>query len=144
MRTIETKVYQIEEHPNKEKCFQWIRDNLHDLNQHSVSEIADSLKALQTKIGGNLNWSISQVPDRGEFITFTDYDHEELCRISPDDCPLTGVCWDIDVIRGLREGNIERVLDSLHSETEHIYSDNGLLELCIANELEFTENGEIY
>ena len=36
MKIIETKVYTIEEHPNKEKCFEWIRNNWYDLNQYSV------------------------------------------------------------------------------------------------------------
>ena len=27
MRIIETKVYTISEHPNKEKCYEWIRNN---------------------------------------------------------------------------------------------------------------------
>ena len=38
MRTIETKVYTIDEHPSKDKCFVWIRDNWHDLNQHSFAD----------------------------------------------------------------------------------------------------------
>jgi len=54
MRTIETKIYTIDEHPNQEKCFEWIRDNWHDLNDHSVHEVVDSLKALQKVIGGDL------------------------------------------------------------------------------------------
>ena len=141
MRIIETKVYTIEEHPNKEKCFEWIRNNWHDLNQHSVDEIINSIKSLSNKIGGTFDYSISQVPDRGEHITFKDYDHEALCRLSADDCPLTGVCWDIDLIVGLREGNSNKVLDSLHSDTEYQYSDEGLLELCEANQYEFDEDG---
>ncbi len=32
MRIIETKVYTIEEHPNKDKCFEWIRNNWHGLS----------------------------------------------------------------------------------------------------------------
>jgi len=142
MRIIETKIYTIEEHPNKEKCFEWIRDNWHDLNQHSVDELIKSINVLSSKIGGKFDYSISQVPDRGEHITFTNYSQEDLCRLSADDCPLTGVCWDIDLIVGLREGNTNKVLDSLHGDTEYIYSDKGLLELCNANEYEFDENGK--
>ena len=144
MRIIETKIYTINEHPNKDLCFEWIRNNWHDLNSHSVEEVVDSLKALQNEIGGELDYSISSVPDRGEFIRFTDYDHEALCRLSADDCPLTGVCWDIDVIKGLREGNIARVLDTLHQDTEYLYSDEGLLDMCEANDYEFTEEGINY
>ena len=141
MRTIETKVYTIDEHPSKDKCFEWIRDNWHDLNQHSVDEVIDSLKALQAIIGGEFDYSISQVPDRGERIAFTDYDRDALCRLSADDCPLTGVCWDIDIIKGLRTGNPSLVLESLHADTEYQYSDEGLEELCEANGYEFDTKG---
>jgi len=144
MRTIETKVYTINDHPNTELCYDWIRENWHDLNQHSVDEVIESLKALQAIIGGELDYAISQVPDRGEDITFTNYDRDALCRLSADDLPLTGVCWDYEVITGLREYNPERVLKSLHDDTEYIYSDEGLKELCEANGYEFTETGRIF
>jgi hypothetical protein len=143
MRVIETKIYTIEEHPNKEKCFEWIRNNWFDLNQHSVDEIIDSIKALSEKIGGTFDYSISQSPDRGEHITFSDYSQDDLCRLSADDCPLTGVCWDIDLIVGLRNGNAGMVLNSLHSDTDYQYSDNGLFELCESNGYEFCENGDL-
>jgi hypothetical protein len=142
MRIIETKVYTIEEHPNKEKCFDWIRNNWYDLNQHAVDDVINSLKSLKEKIGGELNYAISSVPDRDEHITFKDYDHEKLCRLSAEDCPLTGLYWDIDLIVGIREGKIDKVLNSLHSATEYQYSDEGLFELCVANEYEFKENGD--
>ena len=141
MRTIITKVYTIEEHPNQEKCFEWIRNNWNDLNQHSVDEIIESIKVLSGKIGGSFTYSISQYPDSGEHITFKDYDHEELCRISADDCPLTGCCWDIDLINGLREGDGCKVLTSLHLDTEYQYSNEGLFEFCEGNEYEFDEDG---
>ncbi len=141
MRTIETKVYTIDEHPSKEKCFAWIRDNWHDLNQHSVEEVMDSLKALQKEIGGEFDYSISQVPDRGEHVTFTDYDRDALCRLSADDLPLTGVCWDYEVIYGLRTRDMRYLFNALHYDTEHIYSDEGLEELCEANGYEFDTKG---
>ena len=92
-------------------------------------------------IGGTYDYSISQVPDRGEHITFKDYNHEDLCRLSAEDCPLTGVGWDIDLIQGLREGNPNRLLKALHSDTEYHYSNEGLYELCEANDYEFDVNG---
>ena len=143
MRIIQTKVYTINEHPNKEKCFEWIRNNWHDLNQHSVDEVVQSIEALSEKIGGTYDYSISQVLDRGEHITFKDYSHNDLCRLSSEDLPLTGVCWDADLITGLREGNPNKVLEALHKETEYQYSDEGLLELCEANSYEFDEEGNL-
>ena len=144
MRTIETKVYTIEEHPNRELCYEWIREHWYDLNEYSVMEVADSLKALQEEIGGDLDYAISSVPDRGEFIRFTDYDREALCRLSADDCSLTGVYWDYDVIKGLRIGDPTQVLSTLHQDTKYCYSDEGLYDLCEANQYEFTEEGNIF
>lgn len=143
MRTIETKVYFIDEHPDKNKCFEWIRDNWHELNQHSVHEIIESIIQLSYEIGGTNDYSISQVQDRGEYIIFENYSKEILDSLNSDDLPLTGVCWDADLIEGLKEGNPSKVLDSLHTDTIYQYSDEGLLELCQCNEYEFTEEGEV-
>tara|TARA_R110000868_G_C10482366_1_gene729404 strand:- start:133 stop:573 length:441 start_codon:yes stop_codon:yes gene_type:complete len=146
MRTIETKIYTIAEHPNRDLCYEWIRNNWYDLNQYSVDEVIDSLKALQEEIGGKLDYSISSVPDRGEFIRFTDYDKQALisCSKVADECLLTGAGWDYDVIKGLREGEPNQVLDTLHQDTEYCYSDEGLYEMCEANQYEFTEEGNIF
>jgi hypothetical protein len=141
MREIKTIVYEIDEHPNKELCFEWIRNNWHDINDHSLHELVDSLKELSKRIGGTFDYSISTVPDRGEFIRFNDYSHEELCRLSADDLPLTGVCWDAVVVKGLRTDNTQKILDTLHANTEYQYSDEALLEMCLANEYEFDEDG---
>ena len=144
MRTIKTIVYTIDEHPNKENVYNWIRNNWYDINDYSLQEVINSIKALTNIIGGTNDYSISTVPDRGEYITFNDYDNELLNSLNSDDCPLTGVCWDIDIIEGLKEGNNNKVLDSLHNDTEYKYSDEGLYELCQANEYEFNIDGEIY
>ncbi len=144
MRTIETKIYTIEDHPNVDLCYDWIRENWHDLNQHSVEEVVDSLKALQAIIGGELDYSISQVPDRGEHITFTNYDRDALCRLSADDLPLTGTWSDHLVIISLRRDMLSDIMCTIHKETEHTYSDEGLKELCESNGYEFTETGSIF
>ena len=141
MRIIETKIYTIEEHPDKEKCFDWIRNNWYDLNEHSVDEIIEGIKSLSNKIGGSFDYAISQNPDRNEHITFYGYDHEELCKLNAEERPLTGRFWDIDIITGLIEGNPNKVLSSLHSDTEYQYSNKGLLELCEANQYEFDRYG---
>ena len=141
MRIIETKVYTIEEHPNKEKCFDWIRNNWHSLNEQSVYEVVDSLKKLQEIIGGKLDYAIGQFPDRGEHISLKGYDRDALNELDPSDYPLTGICWDYEVIAGLQNGNLNKVLDSLHRDTEHQYSDDGLFELCESNQYEFDEDG---
>ena len=49
----------------------------------------------------------------------------------------------IKVNEGLKNDNPEQVLYSLHADTEYLYSDEGLYELCESNEYEFTEEGEL-
>jgi len=144
MRVVEIKVYTIDDHPNKELCFEWINDNWHDLNEFSVSDLVNSIQALSKEIGGTVNWSISQTPDRGEHITFRDYDEEILNELKAEDLPLTGVCWDHDVIEGLQENDMKKVLDVLHKDTEYVYSNIGLTEHCQCNNYEFNENGSFH
>jgi hypothetical protein len=143
MRILETKVYTISEHPKKELCFDYIRENWHDLNQNSVNEFMDSLKALQQKIGGDLDYSIGQFASRGEFISLKNYDKEILKEIDPDSYSLTGVFWDYYVVTALQKGNIFNSINSLHKDSEYVYSDQGLEELCEANDYEFTEKGSL-
>ena len=49
----------------------------------------------------------------------------------------------IKVNEGLKNDNPEQVLYSLHADTEYLYSDEGLYELCWSNEYEFTEEGDL-
>lgn len=142
MRIIETKVYTIDEHPRINKCFEWIRDNWHDLNQHNVDDLITSIKELTNKIGGTNKYAISQTPDRGEFIEFEDYDKEILNSLNDEEYPLTGNYWDQLLINGLKENNLQMVLDTLHEDTEYTYSDENLYELCMANDYEFDETGK--
>lgn len=141
MRTITTNVYKIDEHPNPSKCYDWIRDNWHDLNQIAVDEMIQSIVALSNLIGGTYDFSISQVPDRSEHISFYDYDHVALNKLHWE-YDLTGVWTDECVIRELKNGTPTRALKHLHIDTEAVYSDEGLFELCEANQYEFTEQGE--
>lgn len=144
MRTKTINIYTIAEHPQPEKCFQWIRDNWHDLGQHCVDEMIDSLKALAKEINGTLDYSLSIVPDRGEYVTIKDFDQDKLERLyaKREDNPLTGVCYDQDAIEALYNGDLGTILKTLHAEGEHLYSDEGLRETCEANEYEFDENGK--
>jgi hypothetical protein len=141
MRIIETKVYKIDEHPNKDYCYVWIRNNWHDLNEHELYDIIESLKALQNIIGGKLDYSISCIPHRGEYISLIGYDKEELNSLSLD-AELTGSSWDYWVIKAFKENNTQNILRLLHDSTEYAYSDESLYELCMNVEYEFTINGE--
>jgi hypothetical protein len=143
MRIIETKVYTIDEHPNKQKCFDWIRDNWHDLSQFHIDEIINTMKAIQNLIGGEIQYSISAVGDRGEFISWKDYDKKALKNIKGEELPISGICYEHDIIEALKNDKLESILYIIHNETEYIYSDNALEEMCLSNEYEFKENGAI-
>jgi len=157
-RTIETTVYTIEEHPNPEKVFEWIRDNWHGLGDFCLEEMVQSIKAFADQIGATPNWSISIVPDRGEFVRFNIESNLSDVVESLDlsgNCPFTGMCYDETILDAFRNAKPDdslravlheveyRILKDLHNEGEYIYSDEGLRELCEINEYEFTESGEI-
>ncbi len=145
MRIIETKIFTIDEHPNASLCFDYIRDNYFDLNHHSVQEAIESIKMLTEFIGGKNDYSISQSPCRGEYVKFTDYDKESLMELDADKLPLTGVWMDAELIESMQKyGNADGLLNAIHVDTEYIYSDEGLRELCECNEWEFTEEGQVY
>ena len=145
MRTIETKVYTIDEHPNADLCFDYIRENIFNLNEYSLMEAVESIKMLTQFIGGKNDYSISQFPCRGEHITFTEYDRESLMELNAGELPLTGVYFDAHLIESMqRYGNADGLLDALHTETEHVYSDEGLREIAENNGWEFTEDGKLF
>ena len=145
MRTEKISIYTIDDHPDKEVCFEWMRNNWHDLGDHVLQEMVDSLKALANAVNGTLDYSININQCRGEHVSIKDYDKELLHDLHDkrDDYPLTGVCYDYDVIEALHDDELEsRVLSTMHKEGDYIYSDEGLLEMCQANEYEFLLNGE--
>lgn len=162
MATVHTiTTYPIDEHPNKEAVFQWIRENWHDLNDHSLWEVVDTLKALAKHLDFELDYSISTVPDRGEYVRFKGSRYiqplelQKIAELSAD-CGFTGVCWDC-VIGDAIESN-KRMIDSrefirdvgyemlkaLHNETEYLYSDKGLQDYLECNGYEFLESGELF
>ena len=143
MRVVETKIYTIDEHPNPVLCYDWIRDNVHDLNQESVCDIIRSIKALTKEIGGTSDFSISQVPCRGEYIVFRGYDKLALEVIVKNDKNLTGYWSDYIVARAVYQKNTSKILRDLHEETSYRYSDEGLYEHCVINQWEFDENGKM-
>ena len=69
-------------------------------------------------------------------------------------CPFTGVFYDeiiLDAFRNEENGtdvdtilrDVEyRLLKQIHGEGEHLYSDDGLRELCEGNDYEFNDKGE--
>ena len=164
-KTIETTLYTIDDHPAPDAVFDWIRNNWHELNSHSVDEVVDSCRYLAQHFDGQVSYAISAVPDRGQHITFAiiNGDHKTMSSLKfnkrlPDlsgNCPLTGVCWDENLLDAFRDAQPDdtlnevlhqagqNVLSALHKDTEHLYSDDGLREMCEANEYYFNEDGSI-
>lgn len=144
-KVITQTVYTIDDHPNPKAVYGWVRDNWHDLGEHTVQEMVDSLKALADHVEGTLKYCIGIAPDRREFVQITGGNRSWLKGIKSKECPLTGVCWDQDVIGGYRDGNLERrVLSALHSEGEYRYSDEGIHEHIECKEYYFKLNGEFH
>lgn len=138
------KAYTIDQHPDKEAVFTWIRDNWHDLGDYAVNEFIDALKALANEVGGKLDYSVGLFPDRGEQISLSGYSMKALNQLKPDDLPLTGTYYDAPIIEAAQRGDIEEALGALHHEGDYIYSDEGLAELCEANQYYFTESGAFH
>tara|TARA_B100002019_G_scaffold224571_1_gene197489 strand:+ start:139 stop:609 length:471 start_codon:yes stop_codon:yes gene_type:complete len=142
-------VYRIGEHPDKERCINWVRDNVHDLNQHDVDEMIASLKALQARVGGSLDYCVGQFPDRGEYIRFTDYDKDAFTEVWSEAVDssseiLTGTLWDWIVISHVDQNDMKGLLGIIHRESEYAYSDESIETIAGANEWEFKEDGSLY
>lgn len=144
-KVITETVYTIDDHPNPNAVYDWVRGNWHDLGEHVGHEMLDSLKALADHVGGTLDYCFGLFPDRGQFVRITGGNRRLLKGLIARDCPLTGVWWDNTVIRGYREGSLERrVLSDLHGAGEYMYSDDGIREHIACNEYYFKINGEFY
>ncbi len=116
------------------------------LYEHCLEERIDTLKAFAKYINGILDYSISCVPDRGEFITIKRKDHFMIQNITElieldECCPLTGVCYDDDLIKLLTkycvQDALNKYLDSIHEEYKRMLTIDYIGELCEANEYEF-------
>ena len=129
---------------------------IYDLYDHCMDERIETLKKLAEVLQGDLDYSLSCVPDRGEFITIKDGQRisetiRELIEGDNgyyDSCPLTGICYDDDLLEDLSKYDIQTALNryivSIHDEYESMLKEEYINDLCEANDYEFTENGKIY
>lgn len=127
MHTVYTWV--IDDHPNPEKVYDWVRDNWHYLGDPTVDDTTTSLAAFAKHFDCKVDWSISIVPDRGEYIRFIDlnwpmetyeahqlksYLHRDgyfqycdkqgrLHDLCDGECPLTGCYTDEILLDAVRE-----------------------------------------
>ena len=141
---------------------------------HCMDERIETLKKVAELLDADLDYSLSCVPDRGEFIKFIPKYDGLNCQALWDainverDCPLTGVCYDHDFIDHLSKSNLldagktemhkgqnyvtingletacTEYIDSIHSEYESMLTDDYIADHCAANDYEFTEDGRIY
>jgi len=138
------KAYSIDVHPNKEAVFEWVRNNWHDLADTDLEDIVASLKALAAHTNGHLDYSVSCVPDRGEFVRLTGFDSDLLKSLDADSYPLTGTWSDYCVIQSAQNDDLQSVvLEVCHDSGEFRYSDEGLEEFLSMNEYLFLEDGRI-
>lgn len=185
MKTHTIKTYTIDEHPDPDLVYDWVRNNWHDLGDNVLQESLESLKGFAAYYDAKLDYSFGINPDRGEHITIKIEDdniadlsgvrlykyldnHYALCpnqytnkleATLSGSCPFTGVCYDetlLDAIRDFMKKPDDRtfqdlltecgdnLLDTIHKEGEHIYSDEGLKETLSANEYDFKEDGSIF
>lgn len=140
-----------------------IRDYFHSDGyhyEHCMFERIDTLKKLAEILGGKLDYSLSCVPDRGEFIEIKPLYNEGLDFASlwevidqEKECPLTGCYYDHDIIDQLTlhtmtneglQNALDSFIDDIHKEYEFMLTDEYLSDLCEANEYEFTIDGKLY
>lgn len=184
-----TTYYSIDDHPEPERVYQWIRDNWHDLAEADLFEAVTTLKAFCEHFNLELvDYSISAFQDYRDNVTvrynddikhltgvrlwkyitnnFLDY-HEYSAfssarrdiQLLAGNCPFTGVCYDetmLDPIRAfmakpdplndfecLMVDCFDALLNVIYAEAEYRYSDDGLRDMCEANEYQFNQDGEI-
>lgn len=144
MRVITYKIYTIEEHPYPEKVFEWIRENWHDLPDYCIQELVGSLRALEKVAGGLLTYQISAFPDRGDHISYIEYDKDIINSLDTRSYPLTGHIYDQNVITNVKENRTKDLLEMIYKQTDYMYSSKALYEHCEVNEYEFYEMGSFY
>lgn len=134
------------------------------LYEHNMQERIDTLKKLAEILDGELNYCLSEIPDRNEFIKISpkdgyvyneSLDFDNLWKVisQEKDCPFTGVCYDHDIIDHFTKYNLNMetlnnaltdYIESIHKEYESMLEDDYLIDLCEANKYEFTEDGKIF
>ena len=143
MRTQHIDIYEsftIDDHPDPQLCFNWIREHWHNLADYAGEEMIDSLKALADRWQLDLDYSIAPFGDRGEFISLKPRAFDDCADMSPvrlwkylhnsgfisadliaGNCPFTGVCYDEVLIDPIREfaAKPSGDLDDLLSEIAH-------------------------
>ena len=160
------KSYTIDDHPNKQKVYDWIRENWHDLGDHVFEEVEKSMKAVSSALDCDLVFTVSSVADRNESVKlnsrYSESEHEliatsTLAKITKfsGECYYTGVVYDCLLEQALEDWDIQKpislkqlndllepvVLSCVHNEVESLYEDEQIKNLCEANDYFFTLQG---
>lgn len=119
---------------------------------HYMDERIKTLKKIAEILKGNLDYSLSCVPDRGEFISikpiYDELDFQALHDVIDNDCPFTGHCYDEDFkdyflksFDGSEEANLRFSLNkyilSIHNEYEQMMKKESIANECQELEIEF-------
>ena len=177
MRTVTKSfpVYTFESAPKevKENIIEYFANDSF-LYEHCMSERLDTLKVVANLLYATLDYSLSCVPDRGEYIRFIPKNDElnyqslwDAINIEKE-CPLTGMCYDHDFIDSLTKyslinpneefkhkgieykvnAGIEEActnyIQSIHEEYEAMLTEDYIGDLCEVGEYEFTADGELH
>ena len=105
MRSITVNLYSYNElsEKAKETAREYVRNNWHDLAQHIIDEVIDSLNGLAREVNGKLDYSISAFPDRGEFIKITEFNAKKLTKEAIKEYEKTKG-YDVDYLKRQMKG----------------------------------------
>jgi hypothetical protein len=131
MRTIILNVYTIDDHPNKDKVYSWIKNNWFDLADYVVSDYVDSINALAELMMAKATYSISQYQCSSNYFAFSNIDYDFVKSLKKESYPLTGVHTDEDVIEAVLNLNHKEIFKKIEEQ------------LCQANNYEFFETGAL-
>ena len=142
-RTIETKVYTIDVHPHPDKVFDWIRNNWFDLHDFDGRELVNSLKWIAKELGCEVDYCISAYPDRSDFISFEEFQAEDLEAFRRENEKRFDH-WHYVIVEALANETPEDILHDFYNQCECLYSGENLEDLCFINGYEFEEDGSFY
>jgi len=158
MRTVIINAYQFDElnEDAQEKAIEWVKNNIHGLCVWH-DEAKQSIEAFCDKFGVTLqNYQI--IPwGCADYATDANNGHFRGVRLSHINREemLTGYCLDCDLMHAfhdkfkstgdaLRAFNhaLDEGFDAWRSDWENAYSDESIADFLLANEYEFTEDGD--
>lgn len=148
--TITKNVYKFGENKRVDKRIKLYFREHPSFFDYILEDRIETLKKLNDYISGNLDYSISHLGERGDYITITDYDKDSLKVLINlgTSCPLTGCCYDDDIIYYLKQftmkSALQKYLEDSYADFESCFEYEYLQEMCDSNNYEFLEDGKIF